>query len=254
MNETPETAGGGETIVGAIGPGLRELVVVRHGESTANAAFARAEAEGLVDAGIDGRDADVPLSEVGRAQAVGLGRWLATLPDEEFPEAAVVSPYLRAGETLWVAFDQVRAAGRAVPEVSVDGRLRDRETGELELLTRAAIDARYPAEAARRATAGEFAYRPPGGESMMDVADRLRAFFADALARFADRRVLVVAHDAVVLMLRHVVEGLTVPQLQGVVAAGPVRNASVTRWVREAGGLRLAGYNMVPAPIGAGER
>jgi 2,3-bisphosphoglycerate-dependent phosphoglycerate mutase len=230
--------------------GVRELIVVRHGESTANAAFARAEAEGLVDAGIDGRDANVPLSEVGRAQAAGLGRWLAALPDEAFPEAAVSSPYRRAGETLRIAFDQVRAAGRAVPEAIVDDRLRDRETGELELLTRAAIGARFPAEAARRASAGEFAYRPPGGESMMDVADRLREFFADASARFADRRVLVVAHDAVVLMLRHVIEGLTIPDLRGIVAAGPVRNASLTRWVRDAGGLRLAGYNVAPAAAG----
>jgi len=219
---------------------MRELIVVRHGESTANAAFARAEAEGLVDAGIGGRDADVPLSEVGRAQSAGLGRWLAALPDEEFPEVAVVSPYRRAGQTLRIAFGEVRAVGRAVPEAVVDDRLRDRVTGELELLTRAAIDARYPAEAARRATAGEFEYRPPGGESMMDVADRLREFHADAAERFAGRRVLVVAHDAVVLMLRHVIEGLPIRELQSVV---PVRNASVTRWVSDAGGLKLAGYN-----------
>lgn len=232
---------------------MRELVVVRHGESTANAAFARAEAEGLLDAGVEGRDADVPLSEVGRAQAAGLGRWLATLPDEAFPEAAVVSPYLRAGETLRIALDQVRAVGRAVPEVTVDARLRDRETGELELLTRAAIDTRFPAEAARRATAGEFAYRPPGGESMMDVADRLRAFLADASTRFADRRVLVVAHDAVALMLRHVVEGLSIADLQRLVAAGPIRNGSVTRWARAAGTLRLVEYNVVPATVAAGQ-
>jgi probable phosphoglycerate mutase len=240
--------------VNARAGGVRELIVVRHGESTANAAFARAEAHGLVEAGIDGRDADVPLSDVGRTQAAGFGRWLAALAHDAFPDVAACSPFLRARETLRIAFDQVVAAGRAVPEVIADDRLRDRETGDLELLTRAAIDDRFPAEAARRATAGEFAYRPPGGESMMDVAGRLREFFADASGRFADRRVLVVAHDAVVLMLRHVIEGLSIRDLQRVVAAGPVRNSSVTRWVREAGALRLAEYNLVPAAVTAGGR
>lgn len=147
----------------------------------------------------------------------------------------------------------MRAAGRAVPEVTVDSRLRDRVTGELELLTRAAIDARFPAEAARPATAGEFAYRPSGGESMMDVAKRLREFLADASTSFADRRVLVVAHDAVALMLRHVIEGLSIADLPRLAAAGPIRNGSVTRWVRDAGGLRLAEYNAVPAAVTAGQ-
>lgn len=227
--------------------GIRELIVVRHGESTANAAFARAEAESLLDAGVAGRDADVPLSGTGRHQAAALGRWLAALPDKAFPDAAACSPYRRARQSLEIAFDQLRAASRAVPEVTVDDRLRDRVTGELELLTRAAIDARFPAEAARRATAGEWEYRPPGGESMMDVAARLRDFAADASERFADRRLLVMAHDAVVLMFRHVLEGLSTVELERVVAAGPVHNASVTRWVREGDALRLAAYNIVPA-------
>jgi 2,3-bisphosphoglycerate-dependent phosphoglycerate mutase len=204
----------------------------------------RADAESLAEAGIVGRDAEVPLSDVGRVQAAAFGRWLAALPDEEFPEAALCSPYRRARDTLRIAFNHVRAAGRAVPDTIVDDRLRDRETGELELLTRAAIDARFPAEAARRATAGEFAYRPPRGESMMDVAERLRELYGEVSARFHDRRVLAVAHDAVVLMLRHVIEDLSIQDLERVAAAGPVRNASVTRWVRDADRLRLLAYNM----------
>jgi 2,3-bisphosphoglycerate-dependent phosphoglycerate mutase len=227
-----------------------ELVVVRHGESTANAAFAVAEAAGLVDSGITGRDADVPLSALGRDQARGIGRWLAREP---LPEVVLCSPFWRARQTLEIAFDELRAAGRAVPEPIVDTRLRDRETGELELLTSAAIRRRFPAEAARRAATGEFDYRPPGGESMMDVAARLRELYGDVAAEFAGRRVFAVAHDAVVLMLRHVVEGLSPQDLDRVVAAGPVRNASVTRWVRDGDRLRLREYNMVPEDVGRRE-
>ena len=114
-----------------LGPvdGLAELTVVRHGESTANAAFARAEAVGLVDAGVDRRDADVPLTDLGRAQADSFGRWLATRGRDAFPDVAFCSPFRRARDTLTIALGHVR--GRALPEVVVDARLRDREMGEL---------------------------------------------------------------------------------------------------------------------------
>ncbi|WP_424217203.1 phosphoglycerate mutase family protein (plasmid) [Streptomyces sp. BI20] len=49
---------------------------VRHGQSTANAAFAEAERTGST-AVPTGLDRDVPLSELGVAQARGLGRWFA---------------------------------------------------------------------------------------------------------------------------------------------------------------------------------
>jgi hypothetical protein len=55
-----------------------------------------------------------------------------------------------------------------------------------------------------------------------------------------------VAHDAVVLMVRAGVEQLTPAAITAVqAAAGPVRNASVTRFLAGPHGLRLAEYNSV---------
>ena len=225
---------------------LAELMVIRHGQSTANAAFPAANAAGLLDSGVTGRDADVPLTPLGEAQAAGVGRWLAGLPDERFPEVACCSPYRRAAETVRLAFDQVRAAGRAVPEVVTDARLCDRLTGALELLTDAAIRERFPQEETRFLAAGQFAYCPPGGETMMDVAARLRDWYADTSARYAGRRIIVVAHDAVVLMLRHVIDGLSVDELAGLAATGLARNGSVTRWAGDGQRLRLIDYDALP--------
>lgn len=225
---------------------IAELTVVRHGQSTANAAFALAEAACRVESGVTGRDADIALSPLGQAQAVALGHRFGALAVEHRPQVVLCSPYLRALQTWRVAADAARAAdGPDLSAPRIDDRLRDRVMGELELLTGAAIAARYPAEAARRAAVGEFHWRPPGGESLLDVAARLRTLLDEVRREHAGARVLLVAHDSVVLMLRHLVDGLSLPDLESVVRVGMVANASVTRWTGDTGRLVLAEYNSV---------
>lgn len=226
--------------------GCAELTVVRHGQSTANAAFARAEAAGSAESGVTGPDARIGLSPLGAAQAVALGHRFGALAADRRPQVVICSPYRRARQTWRLAVDAARAVGGPdLPRGSVDDRLRDRVMGELELLTSAAVAARFPEEAARRAGTDEFHYRPPGGESLLDVATRLGSLLGDVRREHAGARVLLVAHDSVVLMLRHLVEGLSLEELDRVVRAGPVLNASVTRWAVVAGRPVLAEYNTV---------
>lgn len=208
-------------------------------------AFAAAETAGRLDCGVTGLDADVELSPLGWAQAEALGRWLAGLPEGRRPEVVVCSPYLRARQTWQRAAGTAADLGARLPEPAADARLRDRLMGELELLPIAAVAERFPAEAARRRAAGEFGYRPPGGESFGDIAVRLTALLEDLHRCHAGRRVLLVAHDAVVLMLRYVIERLTFDDLAAIVHDGPVANASVTCFDGASGTLRLVGYNAV---------
>jgi broad specificity phosphatase PhoE len=222
---------------------VAELTAVRHGQSRANVLFPAADAEGLLESGLTGRDADVELTDLGRRQAAAFGGYLAGLPAQRRPDVVVTSPFRRARDTWAIAAE---ASGLAWPEPRTDDRLIDRYLGELELMTRAAIDAAYPAEAGRRAEAGDYAYRPPGGENFDDIAARLRSFLADANRDHAGRRLVVVAHDSVVLVLRGVIEGLDHDGLAAVQArSGSVRNASVSRFVAGPGGLRVAEYNTV---------
>ncbi|GIH71268.1 histidine phosphatase family protein [Sphaerimonospora thailandensis] len=136
-------------------PGVAELIVVRHGESTANIAFAAARASGALDLGLTCRDAEVPLSPLGCRQAARLGVHLSESPADERPEVVLCSPYVRARQTLEITSAVVAACGPALPPPRFDDRLRDRVMGELELLSDAAIEARFPAEARRRRTVGE---------------------------------------------------------------------------------------------------
>ena len=223
--------------------GPRELLVVRHGESLGNTAARTADTAGLEVIDVPARDPDVDLSPTGVEQARALGAWLADLPPDQAPQAVWASPYRRAAETARLALE---AGGRELP-IRVDERLRDRELGVLDRLTTAGVEARYPEEAERRRWVGKFYYRPPGGESWADMALRLRSLLAD-LDRLEDgRRVLVVCHDAVTMVLRYVCEAMTEAQVMEIGAATAVRNASVTRLVRGDGERQwaLGAFNAV---------
>lgn len=222
---------------------VAELILIRHGQSASNVAFVEADAAGLVDSGLTGRDTDVELTPVGVRQAEAVGRWLAGLPAERVPQVAITSPYLRARETWRIA---AGTSGLELPPATTDDRLVDRLLGDLEMLTRAAIAERFPDEPARLREAGEYQYRPPGGETFTDVAARLTSFLDDLNREHAGERVVVTAHDAVVLMARYVIEGLDWEGLAGVVAeSGYVRNASITRFDGSSGRLVLDRYNSV---------
>jgi broad specificity phosphatase PhoE len=145
------------------------LVLVRHGEATANAA-------GL----LLGRS-DVPLTERGRAQVAALRAHVG-------PVVAIVSsPLRRARDTA-----EGLATGR---EVVVDDRWVELDYGEHEGERLGAV----PADVWQRWRADP-GYRPAGGESLSDVGSRVRgaceALFATAGAGARDDHgdVVVVSH------------------------------------------------------------
>ncbi|WP_243738396.1 histidine phosphatase family protein [Cellulomonas shaoxiangyii] len=222
-------------------PAPTSLVLVRHGESVGNLAAARAEQAGAEVVEIDTRDADTLLSDRGLEQARALGVWLGGLPADERPEVVWCSPYVRTRQTAATALE---AAGIDLPVV-VDERLRDRELGVLDRLTRAGVEARHPGEAERRRLLGKMYHRPPGGESWADVALRLRSLLRDLAEREDGRRVLVVAHDAVVMLLRYVLEGMDEDELMAIIRERSVRNASVTRLDRVDGAWLLTAFDEV---------
>jgi broad specificity phosphatase PhoE len=152
------------------------------------------------------------------------------------------SPYLRALETARLACE---SAGLVVP-LRVDERLRDRELGVLDRLTERGVAARHPEEDARRRWQGKFYHRPAGGESWADVLLRLRTWMSDADHDLAGKRVLVVSHDVVILLLRYLCEGLDEKGVLELGATTPLRNAALSRYVRDAeGGWTVAAYDEV---------
>jgi phosphoserine phosphatase len=155
------------------------LVLVRHGESTF-----------IVEGRFQGR-AESPLSATGRRQAALLGSRLAAphaapalpLPTGD-PIELVHSPLARATETADAIETSLRASGASVIR-RPDPGFAEIGQGAWEGLHRDEVGARYGAELAawRRTPLTAWA---PGGESLPEVAARVRPALATILARLAE--------------------------------------------------------------------
>ena len=211
------------------------LLIVRHGESAGNVARDAAEAAGLPVIDLATRDMDVPLSPLGERQAAALGRWIGELPDDEKPKVVYASPYVRAVETARLALDAADLHIDRDVTFVVDERLREREFGILDRLTRRGITERHPDQAEFRAHLGKFYHRPPGGESWADVILRLRSFVDTISRECCGERILIVSHQVVVLMFRYILEHLGEGEVLGIDREHELANCSVTSYELEEG-------------------
>jgi broad specificity phosphatase PhoE len=205
----------------------RHLYIVRHGESAGNVARDQAEAARLHVIDIAGRDVDVPLSPLGEQQADAVGRSFAAAPEEMRPNIALTSPYLRARDTTTRL---LAAAGLTGIETVIDERLREKEFGILDRLTKIGIEQKYPDQAEFRRVLGKFYYRPPGGESWCDVILRLRSLTSMIAREYNNERVLIVAHQVVVHGLRYLLEHMTEEEILASDRAQEIANCSVTSY------------------------
>jgi 2,3-bisphosphoglycerate-dependent phosphoglycerate mutase len=208
---------------------VRELWLLRHGQSLGNVANDAARVNPVDVLDIADRDMDVPLSDLGRQQADAVGRWLATEASESRPDVVLSSTYRRAVETAAIVIER---AGLDV-ELVLDERLREREFGVLDLLTHQGIVARFPEEATRRQRIGKFYYRPPGGESWVDVALRLRSFLDSVARECSDRRLLVVTHEVPIIVFRYLLERLDESQALELSRSARLANCSLTTFSRD---------------------
>jgi broad specificity phosphatase PhoE/ribonuclease HI len=186
-------ASGGDGEVAAA-PAPRASVPAHEGESTTLLLARHGRTVDTLRGAFAGRGgADPPLSPQGEADAARLAGVLLRLgtPASPLPllpavEVVVASPLLRAQGTAKVAADRLGV------DVVPDGDWAEASFGAWDGLT-------YP-EIARRDAAtlgawyGDPAVAPPGGESLDDLAVRVRAARDRALAAQPGRSVLVITH------------------------------------------------------------
>lgn len=227
--------------------------IVRHGQSAGNVARDAAEAAGHQIIDLPMRDVDVPLSPLGQQQAGALGRWFAQMPEEARPTVVLASPYLRAIETARLTLDAAGMdMGNDVTFIT-DERLREKEFGVLDRLTKHGVRQKYPEQAEIRSVLGKFYHRPPGGESWCDVILRLRSLIDDITRDYRRDRVLIVGHQVVVSCFRYLLERMTEEQIMAIDREKDVANCSVTSYefdpaLGRRGKLALRLFNFV-APL-----
>jgi len=125
---------------------------------------------------------DLPLSELGRADAAAAARHVAG----RGIDVIVASPLQRTRQTAETAAEVL-----GVP-VEVDADLRELDFGEWEGMTGDEVRSRSPL--AYRRWLADVRVRPPGGESIADVSARVARARARVLARHAGKTVLLVSH------------------------------------------------------------
>jgi probable phosphoglycerate mutase len=150
------------------------VYVVRHGETEWNASGRQ---QGHLDS---------PLTALGISQAHLLAKGLA----KKKIDILYSSDMGRAVQTA-----EIIAATLSLP-VHTEARLRERNLGILQGLTREEFEARYP-EAARLFDARDPDYVLPEGESLRRSFDRCVACAEEIAAKNAGRNVLIVAHGGV---------------------------------------------------------
>ena len=207
----------------------QRLWIVRHGQSAGNIARDAAEAAATPLIDIATRDMDTPLSPPGERQATALGRWFGAMPREHQPTIVLCSPYVRAVQTARLA---LRTAGIDADALTLheDERLREKEFGVLDRLTKVGIREKYPELSEQRAHVGKFYFRPPGGESWCDVILRLRSVLDTLTREYRRERVLIVAHQVIVNCLRYLLERMSEAQIMSIDRAADVANCSVTSY------------------------
>ncbi|MEP6991629.1 MAG: histidine phosphatase family protein [bacterium] len=226
------------------------LWIVRHGESAGNVARDAAYAAGVATIDITERDVDVPLSAAGERQSTALGHWFGRLSLGARPNVVMTSPYLRARHTA--ALIESANGTDSAAKLIVDERLREKEFGILDRLTKLGVEQRFPEQAAMRTQLGKFYHRPPGGESWCDVILRLRSVM-DTISLHhhgPGTRVLIVAHQVIVLCLRYLIEELDETQILAIDREAEVANCGVTAYsynpaLGDGGALQLRAYNVI---------
>ena len=217
------------------------LWLIRHGESTANVARHKAESEKLPTIDFTEREADVPLSDAGNRQSIALGRWFKF--QKEKPTVVFASPYFRATETARLITENAKLVN---VKTFYDERLRERELGIFDRLTKLGAMQKFPEECEKREHFGKFYYRPIGGESWCDVALRVRSFWRDLREINAAEKILVVTHEVVIRVFRYILENLSEAEVLAIDRASDVENCAVTSYHFDADGnkptLKLNNY------------
>jgi broad specificity phosphatase PhoE len=216
------------------------LVLVRHGQSQRNIVKkqnrfylddeSRKAVKGVPDHLIE-------LTDEGRRQARETG--VVVRQTYGTFDYVVHSGYARTVQTLDEMLQAYTAEERARMPVRHHLFVRERDGGHAYDMTDAEAQAAFPWLQEYWNTFGPFFARPPGGESLAEVCERVYAFLQKLTRMMAGKRVLVVSHGGTIWCFRYVLERWTYEEAERRFMAESVGNCSVTSYRFNAGSGRL---------------
>lgn len=191
------------------------IIAIRHGETAWN-----------VDTRIQGH-IDIPLNETGRWQAGRLAQALATEPIH-----AIYSSDLQR------AYDTARAISSAGDRpLRQHTGLRERCFGAFEGKTWAELETHWP-EASRSWRQREPHWAPEGGESLVQLRQRIAQTLNELAAQHPGEQIVLVAHGGVMDTLYRLATGQTLEAPR----AWPLGNTAINRLLWTPESLTLVGW------------
>lgn len=195
------------------------IIAVRHGETAWN-----------VDTRIQGQ-LDIGLNDKGQWQAERVGRALA----DECIARIYASDLMRAHHTALAIARHTRNA--KAREVQLHQGLRERGFGKFEGHTYAAIEEQWPDES-RRWRQREPDFAPEGGESPLQVMERVERTIGELAAPHSGEQIVVVAHGGIMDMLYR----LATRQSVSAPRSWELGNTAINRLLWTPDGLSLVGW------------
>ena len=216
------------------------LVLVRHAESARNVArkgnrfFLDDESRKAVQ-GVP--DQSVPITDEGRRQAQMTG--LAIRSEFGTFDYVYHSGYRRTQETAEHILAAYTPEERDAIRVRHHLFLRERDAGWTYDMTTAEAEAAFPWLQGYWDTFGRFFARPPGGESLAEVAERVYLFLGMLFRDRPGQRILVVSHGGTLRVFRYLLERWSHDEFLERWESEPVDNCAVTAYAHDRGSGRL---------------
>lgn len=211
------------------------VVLVRHAQSTGNAALADGSFDVIKKSNISMND--LPLTEFGKEQAKITGKYLRKYY-KSF-NVYSTSPLVRALETSKLLYPDI--------QFQTNPFLNEVNEGIWEILTEKEIKQRYPEEIILKKKKGLYDHTPLWGKSYQEVENTMvRPFIIGLFLYCSNKNILIVGHGKWFEIFDGFVQRLTTQQKEANIKKFSFDNASVTRYEKSKSGLVLAEKNIVP--------
>lgn len=190
--------------------GPRQLVLIRHAQSARNVAktgkvfFNDADAVGELRTIPDHEN---PLTDEGWTKAREAGVALREAVGDF--DVVMHSGYRRTRETMAALLEAWPPEEREAISIRQHLFLRERDGGYAFNFTTSEAEQAFPWLQEYWKVSGPFFARPPGGESLADVAQRVHQFIESTRAELDGKSVLLVTHGGTLRMFRFWLEGWT---------------------------------------------
>ena len=224
------------------------IVLIRHGLSKRNEAkkgntyfadeYSRSNIVGIPDH-------KIPLADHGWLQARITGEALVAMG--QMFDYVYDSGYVRTEQTREGILEAYSPADRARMKIRHNLFIRERDSGHAYDMTEEEVAAAFPDLQRYWQTFGGFFARPPGGESIADVCNRVHTFLDTLFRDRAGQSILVITHGGTIRAFRYLLEHWDYDRAAHWAPEKPPENCSVTTYDfdRADQRLMLTAYNQV---------